>query len=163
MLLPAQLVRPDWLFEFLRLGDLVKEGSGSHETHNLTVLEYEFSTPVETKFRPSFAPTLPPDLKTFKIWEPNPERSNFLIGWRLIFLRDNGSELDSDVRAFIERGGGEYDTYDMAGGPTRLKQALLRNKRKAEGMKGISVLGDSEKLKVATGDLWDDMLETIGA
>lgn len=160
-LIPAQLVKPDWLTELLRLGDEPYDIPQSQAVEpdpaqTRSALEYELTLPSETKYRPPFSPSLPPELKTLKTWEPNPERRNLFSGWRFIFV---GRELDSDSRAVVERGGGEYEAFDVSGGPIRLQQTLERNKRKAQ--KGISVIGDAETLKFAAGDNWSSLEDTL--
>lgn len=160
-LIPAQLVKPDWLTELLRLGDEPYDIPQSQAvepdpTQSRSALEYELTLPSETQYRPPFSPSLPPELKTLKTWEPKPERQNLFNGWRFVFI---GRELDTDTRAVVERGGGEYEAFDVSGGPIRLQQTLERNRRKAE--KGISIIGDSETLKAAAADSWSSLEDAL--
>lgn len=160
-LIPAQLVKPDWLTELLRLGDEPydipqSQAVEADPAQSRSALEYELTLPSETKYRPPFSPSLPPELKTLKTWEPNLERQNLFKGWRFVFV---GREIDTDTRAVVERGGGEYEAFDVSGGPIRLQQTLERNKRKAQ--KGISVIGDAETLKVSAADNWNSLEDVL--
>ncbi|THH09964.1 hypothetical protein EW145_g1649 [Phellinidium pouzarii] len=151
------LVRPDWLTELLHLGD------SSASTDSLSTLEKDFRLPAEAQHRPAFAASLAPQLKTFSLWEPSNKRVDLFKGWRFVFVGERGRELDIETRTLVERGRGEYETFDVSGGATRWRQMLSRNKRKAEaeGGKGLGVIGDSEPLKLAAGDSWDNMQDVL--
>ncbi len=113
----------------------------------LTMLEFEFLPPSETKHPPSFAPTLPSALKVSKVWEPNQERENMFKGWRVLFVGEKGREADQDLLQMLDAGGAEYEVFDVTGGEKKWKQVLGKNKRKAS--KGLSVVADEETMQVA--------------
>ncbi|KAH8113069.1 hypothetical protein DFH11DRAFT_1602872 [Phellopilus nigrolimitatus] len=157
LLVPAQLVRPDWLTELLHLSETAASASGH------SMLEFDYRLPDEARHRPTFAPSLSAQLKTLAPWEPTIKRVELLKGWRFVFIGEKERELDSETRALVERGGGEYEAFDVSGGATRWRQVLARNKRKAEAEsgKGLSVIGETDTLKVAAGDTWDSMLDVL--
>lgn len=71
--------------------------------------------------------------------------------------------MDAETRTLVERGGGEYEVFDISTGKSRWNQALSRNKRKvdSEGGKGISVVADTETLQIAVGNTWEGILEEM--
>ena len=73
----------------------------------------------------------------------------------MFLLSGSGSrDLDAETRTLVERGGGEYEAFDVSGGPVRLRQALERNKRKAQ--RGMTVVGDVRTLESAAADVWTE-------
>ena len=85
------------------------------------------------------------------------------ISERLGLVGEKGREADAETRTLVERGGGEYEVLDVLGGMTRWKQSLSRNKRKAEaeGRRNLSIVGETDSLKLAAGDAWDVILEEL--
>ena len=78
-------------------------------------------------------------------------------------MGEKGREVDAETRTLVERGSGEYEVFDVSGGITRWKQSLSRSRRKvdAEGRRSLSIVGETDSLKVAAGDAWDGMLEEL--
>lgn len=180
MLNAAQLVRPDWLTEYLRVGDVEKDvgvPAGSSD-RILTMLEFEFLPPSETKFRPPFAPSLPsstPTLKTFKTWEANEERVGLLRAWRVLFVCSASTrENEVELREMISAAGAEYEVFDVDGEhgdgglESRWKQVLGRSRRRAgagaakgtaRGM-AVVVVPDVQTVAAAAGDEYWEMIRT---
>ena len=154
MLRTSQLVTFDWLTDYLRLGLEPRDS-----TSPLTALEYEFIPPLESKFRPAFDPSLPPELTKFKPWEANEERSSMLKGWRILFVGEKGRETDADILKMIEVAGAQYEVFDVSGGERKWKQALQKSKRKAT--KGLSIVANGEVMRVAAGEDWDTIDEAL--
>ncbi|EJD00470.1 uncharacterized protein FOMMEDRAFT_30502 [Fomitiporia mediterranea MF3/22] len=157
LLTRAHVVRPEWLNELLYLGGTTSSADGP------SVLESDFRLPPVNQYVPKYDSTLPASLKNPSMWEPNERRTGMLKGWRLLFVGEKGREVDAETRALVERGGGEYEVFDVSGGLTRWRQALSRTKRKAasEGGRGLSVLGDLDILQISAGDSWSSMLEDL--
>lgn len=159
MLNPASFVLPDWLTELLHLGEAALSPDGP------SALEQDFRLPSESDYRPPFDPELPATWKAYLRWEASKKRVGLLKGWRFLFIDEKGKELDSEFRTLLERGEGEYETFDVAGGLVRWKHSLARNQRKAEGDggKGLCIIGDVDVLKLVASDTWmelDHVLKT---
>ena len=158
LVLAAQLVKPEWLTEVIRLGNL----PANDDPANGSSLEQNFSLPPETKYRPSFSTTLPPPLKVFKAWEPNEERINMLLGYRFIFVGDKGREVDSAVIELVKQGGGEYEVFDASNGRKKWHQALAKGKARqshpAEGQKELVIVANAKATETAIGkEAWEDL------
>lgn len=153
----AHIVRPEWLNEVLHLGSTSSSADGP------SALESDFRLPAVSQYVPASASTLPPLLKSPMVWEPNQQRSGMLKGWRFVFVGEKGREVDAETRTLVERGGGEYEVFDVSTGKSRWNQSLSRNKRKvdSEGGKGISVVADTETLQIAVGNAWEGILEEM--
>lgn len=142
----TRIVKPEWLNEILRLGALAR----NDENATGTSLEGHFILPLETKFRPSFSPSLLPKQKTFDVWEPNEERVNFFKPFRFICMQEKATKVDADIREAIDRGGGSYETFNVSDGVEKFPRVLARSRAK-EGKKTI-VVGDIDSLQTAVGD-----------
>ncbi|KAL5480353.1 hypothetical protein ACEPAI_1623 [Sanghuangporus weigelae] len=153
----AHIVRPDWLTELLHLGETTTSPDGP------SVLESDFRLPIVSQHVPKADSDLPSLLKSLSLWEPNERRTGMLKGWRFIFIGEKGREVDTETRTLVEQGGGEYEVFDVSGGLTRWKQSLSRNRRKAdaEGGRNLSIIGDTDSLKIAVGEAWNGMLEEL--
>ncbi|KAL5522140.1 hypothetical protein ACEPAF_1997 [Sanghuangporus sanghuang] len=153
----AHIVRPDWLTELLHLSETTTSPDAP------SVLEFDFRLPIVSQHVPKVDSDLPASLKSLSLWEPNERRAGMLKGWRFLFVGEKGREVGSETRTLVERGGGEYEVFDVSGGLTRWKQSLSRNRRKsdAEGGRNLSVIGDTEILKIASGEAWNGMLEEL--
>jgi hypothetical protein len=146
-------VKPEWLMEVLRLGNLAR----NNEQSNGTSLEDHFVLPQETKFRPSFSPSLMPSQKAFDIWEPNEERVNFFGPMRFICLLEKVTQADSEVREAIHRGGGTLEVFDIHSGIAKFRKALTRSQAK-DGKQTV-VIGDADAMQTAIGtEDWDKLV-----
>lgn len=153
----AQFVKPEWLTEVIRLGNL----PANDDPANGSSLEQNFSLPLETKYRPSFSTTLPPPLKVFKVWEPNEERINMLFGYRFLFVGEKGREVDSAVIELVKRGGGEYEVFDASKGRKKWHQAMAKGKARqsqlADRQKGLVIVADTKAMEAAIGkEGWEE-------
>ncbi|TDL23405.1 hypothetical protein BD410DRAFT_787229 [Rickenella mellea] len=159
MLSAAQLVRPDWLTEYIRLGTETKE----EDPESPSILEYEYIPPSETKHRPPFAPTLPPPLKTFRTWESNEERVGMFRGWYFVFVGEKGREVDAETRELVQCGGGVLDTFDLANGRTRWQQLINRTKKKVEteDQNGVALVADRTRLMAADEEAWNELQSVV--
>lgn len=143
----TRFVKPEWLNEILRLAALPR----NDENATGTSLEDNFILPLETKFRPSFSPSLLPKQKAFDVWEPNEERVNFFKSFRFICMQEKATEMESDIREAIDRGGGSFETFNITEGLPKFHRVLSRSQAK-EGKKTI-VVGDIDSLQTAVGNL----------
>lgn len=141
----SQFVKPEWLHEVVRLGNLPKNSDPSSGTS----LEDIFSLPQISKFRPNFSPSLPPSQKIFKVWEPNEERLHMFQSYRFICIGEKAREIENDMRGLIHRGGGSLETFDVQSGVAKLHKALTRSQAK-EGKKTV-VVGDDDAMSTAIG------------
>lgn len=165
--------------------------TGPTEHIKSSPLEREFSLPLESRFRPAFAPTLPTELKKFQVWEPKESRSALLKEWRFVFLTGSFSDStsssstkpsgdDAEFRGLVESAGAAYETLDVSGGRVRMKQAIGRCVRKFEAEKkgtpgggasgkGLAIvsLGDVERTRAsvddgkAAGNEWSEIVEVL--
>ncbi|KAI5981518.1 hypothetical protein EDC04DRAFT_2594228 [Pisolithus marmoratus] len=155
LLSAAQLVKTEWLQECVRLGT-VEDDTDSFKS---TPLEQAFVLPLESKYRPTFSPGLSLAFKSFKFWEPNEERLNFLSGYRFVLLANENSEVDDDTRELCLRGGGEYDGFPLTSGHAKWRQMLAKAKRKMEevGIKVI-IITDDKAIQATVGSTkWQEM------
>jgi hypothetical protein len=162
LLCAAQLVKPEWLQELVRLGSTPAEDN----SFGLTALEKSFVSPTESKYRPAFGPALPPALKSFKHWEPNEERLNLLRGFRFVLPAEDGA-VDAELRDLVVRGGAEYEGFNLNAGLAKWRQVIAKGKRKVEELrgagKGLVVLAKDSVyrglLKTRSGEKWLQMLQ----
>lgn len=158
LLCAAQLVRPEWLQELVRLGSVPAEDN----SFGLTALEKSFVSPIESKYRPAFGPALPPALKSFKHWEPNEERLNLLRGFRFVLPAEDGA-VDAELRDLVVRGGAEYEGFNLNAGLAKWRQVIAKGKRKVEELrgagKGLVVLAKDNVIQRAVEDeKWREMV-----
>lgn len=142
----SKFVKPEWLQEVIRLGKLPRD---NEETTGIC-LEDHFVLPQESKFRPGYFPSLPQAQKNFGLWEPNEERVNLFHPCRFICLQEKPTDLDSDIRETIHRGGGTLETFDIHSGISKFHRALTRSQAK-EGKKTV-VVGDPDLMQTAVGE-----------
>ena len=148
----CQLVQPEWLNEFIRLGT-TPQNSGSGETS----LEAHFDFPSISKFRPTFSPSLPESQKHFNKWEPNEERVNLFRKFRFICMTEKVRERDGELRDTIHRGGGTLEIFDIHSDILKFHQALTRSRAK-EG-KSVVIIGDIDAIQTAVGSsVWEKLL-----
>lgn len=155
LLSAVQLVKVEWLQECIRLGTTEDDTN----PFKSTPLEQAFVLPLESKFRPAFSPGLPSTFKSFKFWEPNEERLNFLNGYRFVLLANKNGEVDGDTRELCLRGGGEYDGFPMTSGHAKWRQMLAKAKRKKEevGM-NVVIVTDDRAIQMTVGPTkWQEM------
>lgn len=158
LLCAAQLVKPEWLQELVRLGSTPAE----NDSFGLTALEKSFVPPIESKYRPAFGPALPPVLKSFKHWEPNEERLNLLRGFRFVLPAEDG-DVDAELRDLVVRGGAEYEGFNLKTGLAKWRQVIAKGKRKVEELrgagKGLVVLAKDSAIQRAVEDeKWREMV-----
>jgi hypothetical protein len=162
LLLATQLVRPDWLQEIIRLGNL----PGEDGTTNARSLESQFSLPLVAKYRPPLSPSLAPSLKVLKVWEPNEERLKLLGGYRFVLFGEKGREINADTREMILAGGGEYEGFNVSGGRSKLHQVLAKGMRRvlemADRGKRLVAVVDEQLMKTAMGPLvWKELCDEM--
>ncbi|OJA21135.1 hypothetical protein AZE42_04352 [Rhizopogon vesiculosus] len=158
LLCAAQLVKPEWLHELLRLGTTPTED----DSFGLTVLEKSFVPPLESKYRPTFGPSLLPALRSFKHWEPNEERLNLLRGFRFILPAEDG-EVDVELRELVVRGGAEYEGFNLKAGLAKWRQVIAKGKRRVEELKGagkglVILAKDSVIQRAVEEEKWKEMV-----
>ncbi|KAJ3518417.1 hypothetical protein NMY22_g13692 [Coprinellus aureogranulatus] len=128
----AQLVKPEWLEDLVKLGD---------EAHRL---------PAVTKYRPQLDASLEERHKQLKVWEPNEERLHIFKAYRFLCVGEKAREVPLDLRQMIARGDGTLESFDIHLGVEKFRLALRRGKSK-EGKK-LVVVGDEALLKAAVGE-----------
>ncbi|KAF7760865.1 hypothetical protein Agabi119p4_10274 [Agaricus bisporus var. burnettii] len=141
----AQFVKFEWLHEILKSSD---------------ALEEKFVLPTISKYRPTFSPSLSPSQKVFKVWEPNEERINMFAEYRFLVLGEKTRDMDGDLRTLIKRGEGAIDTFDIAGGVTKLHKALTRGQAKENQQ--LVVVADVKDVKACIGeDEWKKLVVEV--
>jgi hypothetical protein len=160
LLSAAQFVKPEWLHELVRLGNLPINDNPS----NGSSLEQIFALPAETKFRPTFAAALPTSLKVFKAWEPNEERINMFRGCRFLFVGEKGREVDTAMTEMVSRGGGNWTAFNVAAGRKEWHHVVAKEKAKqgksVEARKALVVVADAKAMQVAVGsERWQELVD----
>ncbi|KDQ52572.1 hypothetical protein JAAARDRAFT_138401 [Jaapia argillacea MUCL 33604] len=157
LLSASHIVKPEWLDELLRLGEL-EVPTGSMKT---TSLEHAFVLPAEAKFRPSFSPSLPPTMKVFKVWEPDEARLNFFHGYRFLFLGEKGREVNMELKDLVVRGGGEYEGFNIGNGRAKWHQTLVKGvNRIGADKKGLVPVASESALLTSIGkEKLDELVE----
>ncbi|KAI6022042.1 hypothetical protein EDC04DRAFT_3117951 [Pisolithus marmoratus] len=123
LLSAVQLVKTEWLQECVRLGT-VEDDTDSFKS---TPLEQAFVLPLESKYRPTFSPGLSLAFKSFKFWEPNEERLNFL-SWISLrpCLPTRMVKSMAIQESFACEAGDEYDGFPLTSGHAKWRQMLAR-------------------------------------
>ena len=149
----CQFVKPEWLDEVIRLGNLPLS---SALTQGIP-LEQSFELPPISKYRPGYSTSLSLSQKEFRVWEPNEERPTLFADYRFLCVDEKSRELGGDFRDLIERGGGSFETFDPNSGRGRFHKALARGQAK-EG-KTVVVVGKRESIQAAIGnDGWRELV-----
>jgi hypothetical protein len=152
----CQLVQPEWLNEFIRLGTTPLNNNNSGSAGS-TSLEAHFDFPSISKFRPTFPPSLPASQQHFNKWQPNEERVNLLHKFRFICMSEKIREMDGELKDAIHRGGGTLENFDIHSDISKFHQALTRSRAK-EG-KSVVVIGDLDAIQTAVGStVWEELL-----
>lgn len=153
LLSQAHFVQPDWLTELLHLGETASSPEGP------SALEQDFRLPSEADYRPPYNQELPPFMKSYLRWEPSKKRASMMKGWRFLFIGEKNRELDSETRTIVERGDGQYETFDAASGAIRWKQCLTRNQRKADDGNSmhLCIIGDKQTLNAISPNSWAEL------
>ncbi|TFY71024.1 hypothetical protein EVG20_g1985 [Dentipellis fragilis] len=151
LLSAAQFVKPEWLQEIIRLGILPKDDAKS--------LEWNFALPLETKYRPIFAPSLASEFKTFKTWEPNEERLHMLRKHKFIFVGEKGREINNDYQTLVVRGEGEYETFTVDASMSKWRKILTKGVAWAKDKGGkLHLVADNEAMEIAVGrEAWQEL------
>jgi hypothetical protein len=155
----TQLVKPEWLEEVIRLGTLPAKSDGP----NGTPLERTFSLPPATKFRPVLPGTLPPPLRSVKVWEPNEERLALFQRFKFIFVGEQGREVGGDMKELLRRGDGQLETFAVHEGKARWHEALSKSKRQVpqdDRGKALVIISDQKLMSASLGNsLWNEFVE----
>ena len=153
LLSACQFVKPEWLDEVIRLGNLPL----SSDPAKGIPLEQCFELPPISKYRPGYSASLSLSQKEFRVWEPNEERMTLFAEYRFLCVDEKGRELSGDFRELIERGGGSFETFDPNSGRRSFHKALARGQAK-EG-KTVVVIGKRESIHAAIGkDGWEELV-----
>lgn len=155
LLSATQLVKSEWLQEFIHIGTTPDD----NHPFKSTPLEQSFILPLESKYRPIFSPSLVPSLKSFKYWESNEERLHLLKGYRFVLLSDAEGQVDEDTRELIKRGDGEYECFPLTNGEAKWRQLLAKAKRKVDevGLK-VAIVAREHVIETTVGaDKWREM------
>ncbi|KAG5646780.1 hypothetical protein DXG03_002156 [Asterophora parasitica] len=149
LLSACHFAKLEWLTEVIRLGTLPKVAQGIS-------LESSFDLPPLNNYRPTFSPSLPTSQKEFRVWEPNEERLMMFSTLRFLYV-DEKARI-GDYKEVIERGGGSFETFDIAGGQSKFHRALARGQAK-EGKKQV-VVGKEKSISAAVGkEAWRELVE----
>ncbi|KAI0776848.1 hypothetical protein BD413DRAFT_610439 [Trametes elegans] len=152
----ATLVRPEWLIALLAAGK-AREEDAEEGRGGLSPLEVSFALPPETKFRPAFAPALPPRLRKFEVWGADEERAGMFRGRRFVFVGERGAEAPGALRELVRRGEGEYECFAVEGGTERFGQVLA--KRRAREVELVLVAERHAVVPVVGEDGWGTLVE----
>lgn len=82
------------------------------------------------------------------------------VEYRFLVLGEKTRDMDGDLRTLIKRGEGAIDTFDVAGGVSKLHKALTRGQAK-ENQK-LVVVADVKDIKACIGeDEWKKLVAEI--
>ncbi|KAJ7784408.1 proline-rich protein [Mycena metata] len=154
LVISAAFVKPEWLNEVIRLGNLPLNSDPSSGLS----LEQVFDLPPVNKYRPTFSATLAAGHKTVRIWDPNEERMSMFSDYRFYCMGEAKRQIDSDLREVIERAAGRIETLNVAGqnASEKFTRALARCRAKT-GQK-IVLIADEEACQAAIGkDGWQQI------
>ena len=126
----CNFVKPDWVTELLRKADLPPDDPDSLENHS--------NLPNPTKFLPGFHSSVPKALQKKDLWTPNEARIHVFRDLRFLCVGEKSREIDSELRAMIERGGGAIETFNVKDGTAKWRKSLSRGSAK-EGQKMVGV------------------------
>lgn len=137
-------MKPEWLVAVL--------AAGRAEPGELSTLEETFALPPTSKFRPTFAPALPPRLKKFDIWQPNEERVGLFRGHRFVFAGEKGAEAPGVLKELVRSAEGEYECFAIENGPARFRQVLAKGNARGST---LVLVADQYAVVAAVGeDAW---------
>ncbi|KAJ6621877.1 hypothetical protein B0H10DRAFT_1874467 [Mycena sp. CBHHK59/15] len=150
----STLVKPEWLHEILRLGNLPRNSDPSHGLS----LEQVFALPPISKYRPTFNPALAPAQKAFKVWDPNEERLTMFNAYRFLCVCEGKREIDGELRELLSRAGGKVEVFDVADGTSKWRKALTRGKAKVT--QKLVLVADQEACTAAVGKgAWKELVD----
>ncbi|KAI8977855.1 hypothetical protein BD414DRAFT_539100 [Trametes punicea] len=145
----ATFVKPEWLAAVIE--------SGRAEPEEFSPLERMFILPPTSKYRPTFAPALPPRLKKFDVWQPNEERVGIFRNHRFVFAGEKGAEVQSSLKELVKRGEGEYECFAVESGVERFRQVLAKGKARALA---LVLVADRPAMVAAVGEsVWKAFVE----
>ncbi|TEB18787.1 hypothetical protein FA13DRAFT_1781109 [Coprinellus micaceus] len=130
----AQLVKPEWLQDVVRLGD------GAHTLPVVTL----------AKYRPKLDANLDRRHQNHNLWDPNEGRLKIFRHFRFLCVGEKAREM-------IARGEGTLESFDIHMGVDKFRQAIMRGQNK-EG-KRLVLVGDEVMLGAAVGE---DVLKEFG-
>ncbi|KAK7469293.1 hypothetical protein VKT23_003777 [Stygiomarasmius scandens] len=138
----CQIAKPEWLNKVIR---------AFPEEEN-AVLD---KLPSMDNFKPSLAPSLPPEHKVHEVWQPKPERTKLFKKYRFICLVENNN-LDKNLREILKRGEGSVDVADIHAGKTKFRSMLTR--AAAKSTESVFV-ADPEAMEAASAEKWKEIVE----
>ena len=113
--------------------------------------------PSISKYRPTFSPALPSNLKNHRSWEPNEARSRMLKDFRVIFVGERGRETSEEYTQLVKQGDASYECCAVQGGKNALHTALAKAAGKG---KKIVLIADPAAMVAAVGqDGWNEMTD----
>lgn len=148
LLTAAQFAKPAWLTDII-----------SHYTSLDTTdaQGQEYVVPSISKYRPTFSPALPSNLKNSRSWEPNEARLKMLKEHRVIFVGERGREVNEEYKELVKQGDASYECCAVQGGRKTLHTALAKGVDKG---KKIALIADQSAMIAAVGkDNWNEMME----
>ncbi|KAJ7175999.1 proline-rich protein [Mycena filopes] len=152
LVISAPFVKPEWLNEVIRLGNLPLNSDPSSGL----ALEQVFKLPPVNKYRPTFNATLAAEHKTFKIWDPNEERLNMFAAYRFFPMGEAKRQIDSELRQVITQAAGKIEVYNIADGAEKFRKAVVRCRAKKD--QHLVLIADEEACRAAIGkDDWQQI------
>ncbi|KAJ7675673.1 proline-rich protein [Mycena polygramma] len=149
----AVFVKPQWLDEVVRLGNLPLNSDPSTGVS----LEQHFNLPAVPKYRPTFGPDLPSGQKTISVWEPNEARLKLFSSYRFFCIGEAKRQIDSELRELLTRGSARIEVFDVAEGSDKFRGALVRGKAKLK--QSVVLIADQKACEAAVGDKWKNIVE----
>ncbi|KAJ7025383.1 proline-rich protein [Mycena alexandri] len=151
LVISAAFVKPEWLNEVIRLGNLPLNSDPSSGLS----LEQVFDLPPVNKYRPTFNASLAAEHKTVRIWDPNEERMSMFSAYRFYCMGEGKRQIDSDLREVITRAAGKIETLNVAGSNASEKFSKALTRCRAKTDQKLVLIADQEACQAAVGkDGW---------
>lgn len=147
----AKIVKPEWLREVLRLGQMVRtEGGLSAASEDTFVL------PSEVNYEPAWSATIPSFAKARKYWIADEGRQTLFTSFHFLFIGEAGRETFGDMKTLVKEAAGNYATFSVAQGQSKFGALLSKSKSKG---KIILVANESDMVAAIGPSMWKEMID----
>ncbi|KAH8826984.1 hypothetical protein DL96DRAFT_1605077 [Flagelloscypha sp. PMI_526] len=135
----------EWLQELLRRGALPRLNDPSKDS---AALEDRWKLPSPQDYPPS----LPPTFDSISSWMPDETRLNMFAAFRFLCVGEKPRYVNSDMRAMLEKGGGQVEVFDVHDSVSKFRKAVSRGKAKQTRL--ILVAQKTAVLQAIGEDSW---------
>ena len=156
-LVPTLALTPDLALSLITLATPVTPAFLTDLLAAAPALEQSFHLPSPDKYRPPFAPALPPALRIPAKWAPNEARAALFNGFRFVFVGERAREAPEALRELVRRAQGECECVPCDGGHAALGRVLKKGRDKG---RILVLVGEEGMLVPAVGkDGWEELVD----